>query len=310
MHKAKYSGVFIFALLMLNASFCLALQLEVSKVKSFPGREVTVNITVSDYNQENIAGTVFTLTYNSTFLTLRNISSNHFGNFLNQWSLVDPAPDPLPDTSVTVGGITYTRPLAHAVGTSQVMVAAARIKGGQPAVLMTFTFMINDVAGISDNVIPLSIQPSVVSDTSAGYKASGEQVPILYGMVEGETDPALAYPAYSPATVSGYIDATETFQDDDEDGMDDSWEIRYFADTETADALTDFDGDHYTDLQEFLNSVANLTDPNGADFVPNVANAAGGVGYNNPNTSKAFWNLMLPVLIHQHEKKQPQKNSP
>ncbi|MDH3346555.1 MAG: cohesin domain-containing protein, partial [Desulfobulbaceae bacterium] len=43
--------------------------------------------------------------------------------------------------------------------------------------------------------------------------------------------------------------------DSDNDGIDDGWELLYFDDLVTANAITDFDNDGYSDRQEYLNWV-------------------------------------------------------
>ena len=48
------------------------------------------------------------------------------------------------------------------------------------------------------------------------------------------------------------------YTDADLDGMDDSWEVTEFGDT-TRDGTADFDGDGYTDLEEFFHDAANDT---------------------------------------------------
>ena len=67
------------------------------------------------------------------------------------------------------------------------------------------------------------------------------------------------------------------------------------------DQTSDFDKDGYTDWQEFLNAVAGVTDPQGNAFNPQVQNAPDGVGYlSHSNNSNAFWQMMLPAIIHGH----------
>lgn len=83
--------------------------------------------------------------------------------------------------------------------------------------------------------------------------------------------------------------------DDDEDGIADAWEILHFGDTITAHATSDWDKDGYTDLQEFLNSVALETDPLGNDYDPKVENAPWGTGY--VKQSNILW-LTLPAILN------------
>lgn len=296
-HKVKYLSLLACVLSLLSSYPVFAIELEISRVKAIPGQTVSVDVAVNGYNQEAIAGTVFTLSYNTTYLTLENIESDHFTSFLNQWALLDPVPEPLPADSVSISGTTYSRPLVYNFTASGVMIAATRVKAAQPAVLMTFVFTVNNEPGVTDAPLPISIQPSVISNMGAGYPASGEAIPILYDFIENETEPSQAYPSYSPAIVNGYIDTTETFNDADGDGIEDDWEILHFGNTDTADELTDYDNDFYTDLQEFLNFQANEKDPKGAYYTPLEKNAPQGTGYNNMKASSGFWQLMLPVIL-------------
>lgn len=86
---------------------------------------------------------------------------------------------------------------------------------------------------------------------------------------------------------------TNTRIDSDGDGIDDSWEIFYFGNLDTADEKSDNEGDGYSDLQEFLNDKAGEQDPNGNDYNPTIWNAPGGTGY----VDTGFWLLMTPALI-------------
>nr|WP_321467296.1 RHS repeat domain-containing protein [uncultured Desulfobulbus sp.] len=85
--------------------------------------------------------------------------------------------------------------------------------------------------------------------------------------------------------------------DSDSDGIEDSWELSYFANLDIANSTTDFDKDGYTDIQEYLNFTAGQTDPNGIAYNPTVINAPGGTGYVSPQSDADFWNLMIPSII-------------
>lgn len=84
---------------------------------------------------------------------------------------------------------------------------------------------------------------------------------------------------------------TLVFCDDDGDGIADGWEIFYFTNLITADAVTDFDHDGYTDRQEFLNDREGLRDPSGNIYDPKVTNAPGGNGFFRPVAP--IWLLLL-----------------
>ena len=67
--------------------------------------------------------------------------------------------------------------------------------------------------------------------------------------------------------------------DTDSDGIDDSWEMTYFHNLTTANATSDADKDGYSDKQEYLNLLANETDPVGTVYDPTAKNIPGGTGY-------------------------------
>lgn len=269
--------------------------LTVGSAQSQPGQEVLLPITVD--SPGNIAGAVFTLIYNSNFLTLAGITSTFFDTFTNQWTELTPAANPIPPGQVTVDGQDYDQPLLFNNQTNSTLVAAARVKAGAAETTL-FTLHFTVKAAVPNGTYPISITQTSINNTAAGYDAAGEFLPILVGAVEGETDLSLAYPAINPATVSGSISINTTVGDTDGDGIADAWENSYFGNLTTADKTSDFDKDGYTDLQEYLNSVANEKDPAQNIYDPKVKNAPGGTGYNNNSGSGAFWNLVLPAIIH------------
>jgi YD repeat-containing protein len=89
-----------------------------------------------------------------------------------------------------------------------------------------------------------------------------------------------------------------TIIDSDQDGIGDAWERLYFNDLAVLSALNDYDKDGYSDLWEYLNWKDALVDSKGSSFTPTLANAAGARGYLIGVTSKGFWNLVLPAILH------------
>ncbi len=79
----------------------------------------------------------------------------------------------------------------------------------------------------------------------------------------------------------------------DDDNIDDNWEVTYFGDLITADDTTDYDGDGYSDLQEFINHNNGETDPEGYIYDPTIKNIAGGTGY---GTGYSHSILIFPFL--------------
>jgi hypothetical protein len=75
----------------------------------------------------------------------------------------------------------------------------------------------------------------------------------------------------------------------DDDGIDDQWELQYFDSLGVLYDSGDNDGDGFTDLQEYQNQQANLTDGAGNPFDPTVVNIA----KKNPGFLPAIYQLLL-----------------
>ena len=275
-----------------------ALQLSLGNQDAEQGQSVAVNIVVGDYTQENIAGAAFTVAYNENYFSLTGVTSDFFDTFLGQWQSLEPIPDPTPPADVMVDGQVYSQPLLFSTVINdggKVLLGGARVQAGTPSVLMTLHFAVD--ATTPPGIYPVSIFPTAITNTGAGYGNGGEVAPILVGIAEGETDPALSYPTYSPTIVNGTISVQATFIDSDNDGIDDHWEILHFGNLMTTDQNSDFDQDGYTDLQEYLNKLADENDPMGNPYDPKTKNASAGTGYNPTAGNGIFWQMMLPAIL-------------
>ncbi|MFC1886737.1 hypothetical protein ACFLZM_06755 [Thermodesulfobacteriota bacterium] len=144
----------------------------------------TLNVRVD--NPGEIAGAAFTVKYNTAELTLTNVTSTFFDTFANQL-----ANAPIPYTSVEVGGEVYDQPLIQGdgiddAGTTSVMVAAARGQAGETqTTLFTLTFNVLPDPKNAGDTYDVTIIPSVINNTDAGYDANGEAIPML---VAADTD--------------------------------------------------------------------------------------------------------------------------
>lgn len=276
-----------------------ALQLKVDSKNANPGDNITVEITVGEYNLEQIAASAFTLSYSTDQLTLTQVESDFFDTFLNQWNSLSPVPDPLPSASVVVDGQTYIQPLLFNTtnGTPQgkTLLVGASVKSGTPITLFTLHFTVKATA--PPGIYPVSISPAIINDVYAGYDGTGEAIPVLMGAIEGESDPTQAYPVYSPDIVNGSIMVKINVVDTDNDNIDDNWELNHFGDLTTADQISDFDKDGYTDRQEYLNDAAGETDPEGNVYDPKVINAPGGTGYIPDSNDDDFLLLTFPSIL-------------
>jgi hypothetical protein len=265
--------------------------LSVSHALGEPGASVIVDITVD--NAAEIAGASFTVTYEKAKLTLTNVESNFFGTFLAQ-GITNPS-------TVVVDGITYDNPLVHnsTAGAAGSMIAAARKDNGTGLnrTLFTLTFHINETATFG--VTPITIVSSIINNVTAGYSASGEAIPLLVGMGSDATHylsyPDQTDPGYAVSIISGSISIDLQFVDSENggtpDGISDNWEMLYFANLITANAISDYDKDGYSDLQEYLNRWEK--DQNSASYDPRIKNAAGGTGY----VESKHWALPIVNLL-------------
>jgi hypothetical protein len=64
----------------------------------------------------------------------------------------------------------------------------------------------------------------------------------------------------------------------------------------TASANSDYDKDGYSDKQEYLNSLANKADPDGAAYDLKAKNSPGGTGYITPAKGSAFPSIYKLLL--------------
>lgn len=247
-----------------------------STIDVVKGSTFTVQVIVDDASI--IAGASFTVNYNTTNVTLDGISSSFFGTFASQG--ID-----TPETGgyVTVDSVNYYSPQVVSTSTGGSMIAAARFDNGtgENAVLFTLTF--NATGNPGDYSI--SVNQSVIINVDAGYTANPNHtdnlIPFFVG-IEGGT-----YPTHTVSTINA-LAVTITIKDEDSDGIDDNWEISKRLDSVAYDATDvlnyytatgDYDGDGYSDYQEYLNDQNDETDPVGTLFDPSEENASGGIGY-------------------------------
>ena len=205
----------------------------------------------------NTAGASFTVTYDAAKLQYKSVSSSFFATFSAQG--ITPA-------TVTVGTppVEYDKGLVDNSLPGEVMLAAAQATNGTAGAQSLFTLTFDVITGATGAVV-VNVTPSTIANTAAGYPAGGATVPMLVGIGNNNTYPAIT-PTILPDTITiGLIDT-------DGDGITDDWETTHFGNLTTATATSDFDKDGYIDKQEYLN---------GESYDPKIINVPGGPGYIN-----------------------------
>jgi len=257
----------------------------------FEGDPVLVEVRVN--NADLVAGASFTVTYNPAKLALRNqnpVTSSFFETFVQQGLLTDPA-------YVTVPGDSnqYYSPLVANPVSNGVMIAAARFDNGEgvdvPIVTLHFEFIGSSGDCSNPGDCPISITPSIISNTDAGYAASGEAISELVG-IDGDS-----YPVHDVTNVDLSV-VIPAFVDFDNDGIDDNWEYDQIPiNTPSGEELNvfkanrDYDHDGYSDYQEYLNR--NELDPADNSYDPIIANAPDGTGYGTLKRATPAINFLL-----------------
>ena len=146
------------------------------------GESFSVGIRVD--NAATVAAASFTVTYDTANLALNGpspITSSFFGTFVQQGLLTNPAHANVPgDTTdyysplVSNGATGISAPV-----TTGIMLAAARFDNGTGNNTTIFTL---NFSGGNEGTYPISIIPTVLSNTDAGYNALGEAIPLLVGI--------------------------------------------------------------------------------------------------------------------------------
>jgi hypothetical protein len=136
---------------------------------------IPVAVTVSD--PVGIAGAAFTLSYDTTKLSVTNVTSSFFGTFS---SMGYDSTDGLSDGKVD----TYSSPVVvnPAEGGKITKIAAARPTGGTAAdgtTLFTLTVDIIDATAETGATFPITITPTTLSNEAAGYNKDGEPIDLI-----------------------------------------------------------------------------------------------------------------------------------
>jgi len=273
----------ILAIALMVTPSAFAVNLTVGNGTGAIGETIDIDISVDD--PVGIAGAAFTITYDTSVLSV-DVDSVFFDTFVNQFAGTS-AP-----TEVVVDGMTYTQPLlANDVSGTGTRVAAARAIAADASNTTLFTL---HVVGDASGVYPITIAQTVLDNTAAGYDAAGEAIPYLVGADATQTDLSLAFPIIDVASITvGNVTVedpgTSCSADSDDDGICDDWENTHFGDLSTANATSDYDKDGYRDKQEFLN---------GSPYDPKVKDDPDGPGYDpaTDSTYRALYcNFRYPV---------------
>ena len=101
-----------------------------------------------------------------------------------------------------------------------------------------------------------------------------------------------ASPYSNIVTING-----ESIIDTDNDGIDDEWELFHFGSLGVVNRYSNFDGDGYTDLWEYLNWNEGIFDTGGYSFDPTIINLPGSRGDNVMPGKRNILFLALPAFI-------------
>ncbi|GBC64051.1 hypothetical protein DENIS_5052 [Desulfonema ishimotonii] len=137
-----------------------------------------VNIKVDD--STSILGSAFTVEYDTTALEVTDVTSTFFDTFTNQFAQAGCTDCP---GSVTVSGNTYTQPVLdnNVSGTGTRIAAARAVEDSSPGNKTIFTLDFQFNGGTEGQAYPITIKPTVLNNTDAGYSSSGEEIDLLVG---------------------------------------------------------------------------------------------------------------------------------
>lgn len=157
---------------------------------------------------QGIAGAAFTIKYDTTSLTLSDVTSAFFETFAVQKQKAGST-----WTSAIPTDLGYDQPLIdNTITGTGTAISAARFKGADTATNATlFTLTFQRKTGITATNFPISIVATSLNNTSAGYSASGETINLLIGADASVTDltSASAFPVIlAKNTDSNYVFAS------------------------------------------------------------------------------------------------------
>ncbi len=166
------------------------------------GEQIDVPITVS--NPANIAGASFTVTYDTSALELNQLNSEFFP-FFSDMGIPDAEP-------VVVDGVEYYRAMdgSEFPGMGS-MIAAARTTTGETENHTLFILRFTILPGATAPSYDIGIEPSVISNTQAGYDSGGEEIPMLIS-INGDEYPVEPVTGISAGTITVVLSEVEMIQ--------------------------------------------------------------------------------------------------
>lgn len=268
--------VAIFAMMAFTASVAFAesaVSLEVTDASGSAGSDISIEIKASGTG--SVAGAAFTIVPD-TGLTIKSVSSTFFDTFVD--GAVDGYPSPLVTNPATHSGDNTTD------GSMKIAAARADARDVSGKTLFTLTVSANPT---EETVYNVKIEATGLTNSNAGYgngpdgkedtSDDGDPVPIdlLIGIEEEKYPVMLAFADISSNVDAGNVTVTvgpTVPGDDDEDLMEDAWEIKWFGDTTTSSGgESDIDGDGYKDTDEYQQN--GINDADGKPFCPIFMNA-------------------------------------
>ncbi|WP_300668612.1 thrombospondin type 3 repeat-containing protein [Desulfoluna sp.] len=305
----KSKCILLLALLLGLATQTAAMTITAGPATLGPNGRRLLPITLSDLGEtlvESVAGTAFTLAFDTTALNLESVTSEFFAPFKEQFTTAKT--QPLPE----IPPLQKTPVIWNEIDGTGVAIAGARcIATSETKTLFHLTFALKPGAD-PKAIYPIRIRPTTLSDTGAGYAAGGETIPVLLAAdaTQAAESPA-AYPVIIDSKASGaliengHLSFDPETSDRDGDGMDDAWEIAHFGNTTTAGIDTDSDGDGICDRDEYQNG------SNPGDILPVLLAVANPCIANTADTVLTLQGERLTlfsikqVLIKQGNKKTP-----
>lgn len=269
----KQLNKFFMFCLMLLMTVCFSHAAFAAKTLSL-SRNISVNNTGDDTDRtailditltsdDDVNGLVFTLKYDPAVFTFEGLEKGDIE--IDDGSAYDPSSPP--DAETIAATLYYQFNNKPAEGIVMIAAAAANFFTAE---FVAFKVKFKVKPGLGDGDYAIGIQKTIIGpDTAANAGYTEDTALDVAAGIDPSSDPTTAQ-TYAVEFVSGLITVFDLNDDDqDDDGINDQWEIDFFGDLMTVNGTSDYDQDGYLDIVEYENN----TDP----F---TQGPPGGYGYN------------------------------